>query len=140
MPTLSHTTEERIKFSEVDSMGILWHGHYIRLFEEGREQFGIYYGLDYLTIHQKGFYTPITSSEIKHLAPLTYGDTAIIEAVYTFTKAAKICFEYKIYSKESKKLAATGKTTQVFLDKNMQLQITNPEYYAKWKEKHFPNE
>jgi acyl-CoA thioester hydrolase len=33
-------TEIRIRFSEVDSMGVVWHGNYIRYFEDGRESFG----------------------------------------------------------------------------------------------------
>jgi len=138
--TLKNTVEERVKFSEVDSMGIMWHGHYIKLFEEGREQFGLKHGLDYLNVFNEGYYTPIIKTEINHHAPLTYGDTAIIEAEFVYTKAAKLIFEYKIYSKQSGKLATTGKTIQVFLDKNMNLQITNPPYFDKWKQKNFPNE
>ena len=137
---LTNTVNERVKFSEVDSMGIMWHGHYIKLFEEGREQFGLKHGLDYLNVFNEGYYTPIVKTEINHHAPLTYGDTAIIETTFVFTKAAKLIFEYKIYSKLSKKLATTGKTVQVFLDKEMNLQITNPPYFEKWKTENFPNE
>lgn len=133
-------TEERVKFSEVDSMGIMWHGHYIKLFEEGREQFGLKYGLDYLKVFNEGFYTPIIKSEMNHHAPLTYGDTAIIEVEFIFNKAAKLVFEYKIFSKNTGKLTTTGKTIQVFLDKKMNLQITNPTYFDKWKQDNFPNE
>lgn len=135
--TLSHTSTERIKFSDVDSMGIMWHGHYIRLFEEGREQFGLTYQLDYLTVFDHGYFTPIIKTEIKHLAPLDYGDTAVIEAIYIFKKAAKIEFEYKIYSQKTGKLVCTGKTTQVFLDSKRELVITNPPFYEAWKIKHF---
>lgn len=128
--------EERVKFSEVDSMGIMWHGHYIRFFEEAREQFGLKNGLDYLSIYKLGYFTPIIKTEINHHAPLSYGDTAIIEATYCYSRAAKIIFEYKVYSKLNNKLAASGKTIQVFLDKDMTLQITNPSYYEQWKMKY----
>lgn len=137
---LTNRAEERIKFSEVDSMGIMWHGHYIKLFEEGRELFGLKYGLDYLKVFNDGFYTPIIKTEINHHAPLIYGDTAIIEVNFIFKKAAKLVFDYKIFSKNNGKLVTTGQTIQVFLDKNMNLQITNPPFFEKWKEKYFPNE
>lgn len=135
--SLTHTTEERIKFSEVDSMGILWHGHYLRLFEEGREQFGLHYGIDYLRIHGEGFFTPIIKSEVNHIAPLVYGDTAVITAKFIFTEAAKITFEYEIHSKNTQKLCATGKTIQVFLTADRELQLTNPPYFEAWKKQHF---
>jgi acyl-CoA thioester hydrolase len=133
-------TEERVKFSDVDSMGIMWHGHYIKLFEEGRERFGIEHGLDYLQVHRLGYFTPIVNCECKHFSPLQYGDTAIIETTYEFTKAAKLIFSFKVYSKNQDKLACTGKTVQVFLDKERNLQITNPAFYLTWKKQNFPNE
>ena len=29
-----------IRFSEVDSMGVVWHGNYAKYFEDAREEFG----------------------------------------------------------------------------------------------------
>ena len=29
-----------VRFSEVDAMQVVWHGEYIRYFEDGRESFG----------------------------------------------------------------------------------------------------
>ena len=34
---LKNTIEHAIKFSEVDSLRVVWHGHYVRYFEDGRE-------------------------------------------------------------------------------------------------------
>lgn len=133
-------TEERVKFSDVDSMGIMWHGHYIKLFEEGRERFGLEHGLDYLQVHKLGYFTPIVSCESKHYSPLHYGDTAIIETTYEFTKAAKLIFNYKVYSKLNDKLACKGKTVQVFLDTERNLQVTNPSFYLEWKNNNFKDE
>ena len=30
--TLTHVFEEDVKFSDVDSMAVVWHGHYVRFF------------------------------------------------------------------------------------------------------------
>ena len=37
-----------IRFNEVDSMGIVWHGSYPLYFEDAREEFGKIYHLEYL--------------------------------------------------------------------------------------------
>ncbi len=37
---LVSTTEVLVRFNEADPLGIVWHGHYIRYFEDGREDFG----------------------------------------------------------------------------------------------------
>ena len=41
-------TEIRVRFSEVDSMGVVWHGNYLKYFEDGREAFGRKHGLGYV--------------------------------------------------------------------------------------------
>ena len=39
--SLTDRTSFQVRFSEVDSMKIVWHGEYIRYFEDGREAFGL---------------------------------------------------------------------------------------------------
>ena len=47
---LSSKIEIPIRFSEVDSLRVVWHGHYVKFFEDGRETFGKEFGLGYLDI------------------------------------------------------------------------------------------
>ena len=49
---LTNRTTFRVRFSEIDSMQIVWHGEYVRYFEDGREAFGKQYGLDYMSIYR----------------------------------------------------------------------------------------
>ena len=46
--TLVSTTEVDVRFSEVDSLRVVWHGNYLLYFELGREAFGKQYDLEYL--------------------------------------------------------------------------------------------
>ncbi len=133
---LSSEKEVTVRFSEVDSLAIVWHGHYVKYFEDGREDFGLKYGLDYLKIYAEGFLVPIVGLKIDYKRPLAYGDTMIIESIYRETPAAKIIFDFNIYKKgEFRELVATGQTVQVFLDKQHTLQLYNPPFYAAWKAK-----
>jgi len=50
MDKLKASTEIEVRFSEVDSMNIVWHGAYSLYFEDAREAFGKKYGLGYLDI------------------------------------------------------------------------------------------
>ena len=132
---LKHVFEQDIKFSDVDSMAVVWHGHYVRFFEDGREAWGKKYGLTYLDVYNHNFFTPIVSMHCEHLNPLEYGDTAIIETTFIDTPAAKLFFDYKIYRKRDGVLSASGETTQVFLDQNRELFIATPSFYEDWKKK-----
>lgn len=133
--TLQHTFEQAVKFSDVDSMAVVWHGHYVRFFEDGREAWGKEYGLTYLDVYAHNFFTPIVSMHCEHVNSLEYGDTAIIESTYVDTPAAKLFFDYKIYRKRDGALAALGETTQVFLDSNRALYLGMPAFYEVWKRK-----
>ena len=135
LPKLVEVKEITVRFSEVDSLHLVWHGHYLRYFEDGREAFGAKYGLGYLDVHQHGFVTPIVKSLCDYKSPLRYGDEVRIETEFVDTRAAKIIFRYKIYNKQTGKLAAVGETIQVFLDKNGELMITVPEFFMEWKRK-----
>jgi acyl-CoA thioester hydrolase len=128
--------EIEIRFSEVDSMGIVWHGAYAKYFEDAREEFGRQYNLGYQRIFAEGFFAPLVSLDFSYKKPLVHGDKAIIEITYINTEAAKICFEYKMFSSKDNSLVATGSSIQVFLDKNYTLLWNNPDFYLNWKKEH----
>lgn len=123
-----------VRFSEVDSLGIVWHGHYIAYFEDGREAFGRVHGIDYLTIQAAGYTTPIVKSSCEHKLPLRYGEKFRVDATYLDTPAAKIIFKYRLFN-EHNELVCVGETIQVFLDKDGFLTLNTPEFILDWKRK-----
>lgn len=134
--TLSNRTTVKVRFSEVDSLRIVWHGHFIKYFEDGREGFGNEYGFGYLDFYNEGLLTPIVDVNCHYKKHLTYGDEIIIETTFINTDAAKIVFEYKIIKKEDESIVATGTSIQVFLSIDMELILTNPDFFLEWKKKH----
>lgn len=134
--TLKSKIEFEIRFYDTDPMGIVWHGNYLKFFENGREHFGEEYGLSYLSMYDKGFFTPIIKSNIEHKSPLNYGDKAYIITEFNSVKSAKLIFEYEIWNKTTNKLSAIGSTTQVFLTKNSrELVLYPPDFFIEWKTK-----
>jgi acyl-CoA thioester hydrolase len=137
MNKLVEEIEVKVRFSEVDSMGIIWHGAYVKYFEDAREAFGKKYNLGYLYMHSNGFYAPLVELNFQYKQPLKYDDLMLVKISYIPTEAAKILFEYEIRNAETGELCTTGKSVQVFLDANYQLVLFNPPFYTKWKEKHY---
>lgn len=136
---LTTRTEVKIRFNEVDSLGIAWHGHYVRYFEDGREAFGAEHGLGYLDVYENGLVTPIVQLTCDYKRPLTYGDSILIETTYVDNLAARIHFDYKIYQLERRELVATGSTTQVFLDRHSrELLLSMPSFFEDWKQRALP--
>jgi acyl-CoA thioester hydrolase len=132
--TLQHTSEIRVRFAECDPLGIVWHGNYIQYFEDGRESFGNETGIGYLNQKEHNFSTPIVKSMCEHKLPLRYGDIATVETTYIDCDAAKIIFQYKVFTPEGK-LACTGETVQVFVALGGDLSLIIPDFVMQWKQK-----
>lgn len=133
---LSHTTELEVKFSEADPLGIVWHGHYIRYFEDGREAFGEEYGIRYLDFYRNNIVVPIVSMKCDYKKILRYGHKVRLETTYEDTKAAKLLFHYEAFNADTNELVATGSSVQVFMVRDtLELMLYLPEFMTDWKEK-----
>jgi acyl-CoA thioester hydrolase len=129
-------TEIRIRFSEVDSMGLVWHGNYVRYLEDGREAFGNRYGISYMDFYHAGVLIPLVKISCDYKKPLKYGDTAVVETRFVNCEAAKLQYDYTIYHSQTKEIVATGSTVQVFLNPEMELMLEFPPFFYAWKRKH----
>ncbi|RYY30883.1 MAG: acyl-CoA thioesterase [Chitinophagaceae bacterium] len=123
----------RVRFNEADPLGVVWHGHYVRYFEDGRESFGQKYGLSYLDFFNHGVVVPVVHIECDYKRPLRYGESVVVETEYIPCVAAKLQFKYRLLSMKGE-LVASGNSTQVFLGKeDFVLQLVNPAFFAEWK-------
>jgi len=132
---LKDRTEIKVRFGEVDSMGIVWHGNYVKYIEEGRESFGHKYGISYLDIYANNVMAPVVKMNIDFKKQVQYGDRLIIETEYVDTEAAKIIFIYNILRKSDNELMATATTTQVFIDLKREMLLYPPQFAIDWKKK-----
>lgn len=135
MNVLQAEKQFEIRFSEVDSMDVVWHGSYPLYFEDAREAFGRRYGLGYMTIFGNGYYAPLVELSFKYKQPLRYGMQPTVIITYVPTEAAKIVFDYRIVDSVTGAVLATGRSVQVFTDRSHQLVWDNPPFYKAWKDK-----
>jgi acyl-CoA thioester hydrolase len=132
---LFSSIEFPVRFSEVDSMQIVWHGHYVKYMEEGREDFGRKYGISYMQIKANGFMAPVVKINCDYKKTLAYDDRVIVETRFIDQDAAKITYAFRIYRASDHELVATGESVQVFLDMNWELVLTIPPFFEAWKKK-----
>jgi acyl-CoA thioester hydrolase len=132
---LTDRKEIIVRFSEVDSMRIVWHGNYVKYFEDGRESFGLKYGIGYLDVYKHHVMIPIVRLNCDYKKALEYGDTVIVETRFINSEAAKILFEYNIFRKTDNELVATGSSMQVFLTPERELLLTSPQFFIDWKKR-----
>lgn len=130
---LSVEKEIDVRFSDVDMMGVVWHGSYVAYLEDAREAFGAKYGLSYMKYIVEQTAAPVVELDIKYKKPLTYGMKALVRATYRHTESAKIVFDYEIVNPEDGSVCLTATSVQVFMDMDHKLLWEAPEFYTQWK-------
>lgn len=123
----------RVRFNEVDTLRIVWHGHYINYFEQAREAFGRAHGMSYLDMLEHEIAVPVTEVSAQYRKSLRYGDEAIVRAYFIPTQAAKIIFHYDVFRATDNVLCATGYSEQVFMEPHTgELYLYFPAVYQSW--------
>ncbi len=135
METLKESKSFSVRFSEVDSMNVVWHGAYPLYFEDAREAFGEKYGLDYMGFFDHGYFAPLVELTFHYKKPIRYGMHPRVDIIYRPSEAAKIVFDYEIHDSADDALLAIGHSVQVFMDKEYKLVWDNPTFYQEWKKR-----
>ena len=125
--------ELEIRFSEVDMMGVVWHGNYPLYLEDAREAFGAEFGLSYALYIKENVFVPIVKMDVDYKRPVRFGMRPVIRIEYVPTDAAKVIFDYKLYDKESGDVFLTARPVQVFMDRDYKLMWFSPDFYTQWK-------
>lgn len=107
--------KRRVRFSEVDIMGITWHGRYPVYFEEGSAELGRRCGLSYQDFYDANIRAPIVQLHIDYHRPLYLDEEFTITASYLWSEGARLNTEYSLI-KQDGSTASTGYTVQMFID------------------------
>ena len=133
MKELTAEKDLEIRFSEVDMMGVVWHGSYANYLEDAREAFGAKYGLSYTKYIVEYIFAPIVDLKFSYKKPLRYGMKALVKIFYRPTDAAKIIFDYEITNPADGVIYLKASSVQVFMDRDYNLLWDSPAFYTEWK-------
>lgn len=130
-PALTAECTRRVQFDEVDSLRIVWHGHYARFFEYGRGEWGRKFGFTYHDMADNGFAFPIVQMHIDYYYPLRYDELMRIVVNAHWTEATKLNTSYEIYA-ENGELAARGYTVQLCTDLEGRPMLLRPDFAERF--------
>lgn len=123
----------RVRFSEVDSIGMVWHGNYPKYLEDAREEFGREHGLSYAGYMEHGILAPMVDMHIAYKCVARLDDVIEVEIRYVPSRGSKLIFDYVITRPEDGALIATATTIQLFTDMEGNLLLSTPDYIEAWK-------
>jgi acyl-CoA thioester hydrolase len=108
-------TELRVRYSETDRMGIVYHGAYVSWFEVGRTEFCRAAGFPYRRMEDDGLWILVTRVECTYLRPARYDDRIVVGARLTELGSRGLAFAYEVVN-ENRERVADGTSRHVFAD------------------------
>ena len=124
----------RVRFEEVDPLGMVHHGRYPSFFEDGRVAFGDRYGLGYDAFIKNRVMAPIVRLFVNYKSPLRLDDVFEIRVRLNWCESLKLSFSYELVKKDGI-ICATGYTIQLLTDENGILLFAPPVFIEEFREK-----
>ncbi|MCL1112092.1 acyl-CoA thioesterase [Shewanella basaltis] len=120
-----------IPFHDVDSMGITWHGNYLRYFEVVRCLLLDKLGYNYRTMLESGYAWPIVDVQIKYVKSCTFDQKVkVIAAIVEWENRLRI--NYQIVDAKTNARITKGYTIQAAVEiATQELCFVTPEVFQQ---------
>ncbi len=115
-----------VRFPEVDSYGVVWHGHYVLYLEVARNALCAAAGLTPAEALAVGYKVPITKVELQLKRSARLDDRLEVSAWLTPPETAKLQMTYVVRRLPEREILATGSTEQVILNPRGELLLSFP--------------
>lgn len=117
----------RVRYSETDQMGVVYHGSYLPYFEIGRVEWLRNKGVSYKALEESGIGLPIVSLTLNYKKSARYDDLLTVKTKFKKYAGVKIELECEIWN-ENNELLTTGDFTLVFIDLKTGRPVVPPTY------------
>jgi len=117
----------RIRYSETDQMGVVYHGNYLQFLEIGRVEWLRSLGISYKSMEENGIMLPVISLQINYRKSAVYDDLITVVTKLRKLPAVKIEFDYEIFNEKGEQLIEAS-TVLAFLDIDTKKPMRCPEY------------
>ena len=98
---LEYEAKIRVAYYDTDQMGVVWHGNYLKYFEDAREE-------------MQGIIMPIIDCALRYIKPARYDDVLTVKVIVAEPPRARIKVEYEIRDGNGD-LCTTGSTSLGFV-------------------------
>lgn len=112
---LSHEITLTPAFHDLDPMDVVWHGNYVRYFEQARCALLARFDYDYPAMRDSGYAWPVVDMRVKYVRPVVYGQRVTVQAtIVEWENRLKI--DYLVRDADTGQRLTKGYTIQVAVD------------------------
>jgi len=130
-------TKIRVRYSETDQMGVVYHSNFFPYFEVARVESIRQLGFTYADMEKMGVIMPVVDVHARFLQPALYDDLLTIKtSLKELPVHNKIEFHHEVFN-EKDELLCTGKIILYVMQKEGMKRTTLPEALKKKLERYF---
>lgn len=130
-------TKVRVRYAEVDQMGVVYHGNYFAYFETARAESIRHLGFTYADMEKIGIIMPVIDVHCKYIRPAKYDDLLTIKVILKELPVGhKIEFHHEVYN-EKNELLALAKIILYFMEAGTMKKTTMPPQWLEEVQPYF---
>jgi len=119
--------EIRVRYIEIDQMGVVNNVNYFRWLEEGRVELLREIGAPLIEIEKDGTFLMIVETHCNYLAPARYDELVYLETWISHVGTKSIRFDYQVIRKDRSQVVAKAHSVHVCTDKSGKSKPIPPE-------------
>lgn len=128
---IEHIYTHRVRYREVDPMGLVYHTHYVDYFEAARTEFLRDMGLAYKDLEDSGIIMPVVDLAVHYKRPAHYDDLLEILTRVREMPETRVRIEYEVRRAGIDAILVTGHVTLCFVDPRRSRPIRAPERFRR---------
>lgn len=131
-------TEILVPFFDIDTMDVVWHGHYVKYLEIARCALLDKIGHNYTQMKESGYAWPVIDLQLRYVRGATFGQKLNVRAsLVEWENRLKI--NYLISDLESAERLTRASSVQVAVDlASREMQLASPQVFVDAVEKVLP--
>lgn len=106
--------KKRVRFYETDGMSVVYHGNYLKWFEEARVEYMREGGVCLNDLLNEGIVFPVVEIHVKYLKSARYDDIVLVKTYLREADRAKLVFEYEVVREATGEILTTGKSVGTY--------------------------
>jgi len=112
---MTHTSETRFRarYSETDTMGVIYYANYLIWMEMGRTDYCKSVGFDYREMESDGAKMAVAEATCRYISPARYDDEILVTTRVERLDRRLITFAYVISNGQTATVLAEGRTVHI---------------------------
>ena len=127
---LEHRYQLRVRYSNVDQLGVVYYSRYLEYFEAARDEIMRAIGLPYSQFEQAGYAMPVVEAHCVYHRGAHFDDLLTIISRISAMPTARLRIDYEILRENESQPLVSGYTIHAFVNQSGKA-VRPPQFFIK---------